>query len=236
MNADNALLESRIARLVHRANEHLGQSEAERVARAIDLMVAVHKHQAPRADGPYLNHTVMVCERVLEWCPAAPGAVWCAALLHDAAEDGAGTLIAALGRSELDTREGRLAAVGTSFGHDVQRRLELLTNPDLQALAVEALGVDADPVELSARRNELYAEHVRHAVHADPWVAAVKLADWSTNGLALDRLTTARREHLTRKYQPIAAIFITLLSGVGPVHPLSTVAPVLLQRVRAAWP
>lgn len=235
MKADYAAVADRISRLVQRARDTFGLSDAQRVERALELMVAVHGSQAARADGPYLNHTLMVCERVLDWCPQAPAAVWCAALLHDAAEDGEGTLIPALSSAQPDTRAGRVVAVGEAFGDDVERRLELLTNPELHALAEQAEEPNTRADTLRASRNELYAEHVRHAVHADPWVAAIKLADWSTNGLALDGLPPAQRERLTAKYRPVAEIFDHLLGEVDENHPLGEVASELRARIRAVW-
>lgn len=212
------------------------ETDRHRVVTALEWMVQVHEHQADRPDGPYLNHTLMVAERVRRWTADPPPEVVAAALLHDAVEDGEGTLLAAAGHAGPDTRAGRLQAVLAALGPDVAGRLDLLTNEDFAAQArAEMPGLDEEA--LRREKNRRYAEHVAHAIRADPWVAVIKLADWSTNGLALDNVRDPdHRSRLTDKYRPIARHFLALLDAVDDVHPLHEAAPALAERIRAAWP
>jgi (p)ppGpp synthase/HD superfamily hydrolase len=157
-----------------------------RVMRAAALAEELHAGQR-RPDGqPYITHVVEVARLVLSWCPDADADALTTALLHDAVEDQAARL-AERGPHDAPTeREQALAVVSSTFGVTVARRLELLTNHDFEAIAHERFGPLA-AAELTECKARLYAEHVAHAVHADSWVAAIKLADFSTNAWRLDR-------------------------------------------------
>lgn len=191
-----------------------------RVMQAAALAEELHAGQR-RPDGtPYITHVVEVASLVLSWCPDADACARTTALLHDAVEDQAARL-AQRGAEEAPTeRERALVVVASLFGPTVAQRLELLTNHDFDAIADQRFGA-LSAAELIARKAELYAEHVAHAVRADPWVAAIKLADFSTNAWRLDAVSDpARRAKLRDKYRPVMRLFRELLEDVGQGHPL----------------
>ena len=206
-----------------------------RIERAAALASAVHATQQRPDGAPYLSHVLEVAELVLTWCPHADADVVCTALLHDSVEDQAHRL-AARGHSEAATEQERaLDMVESAFGHDVRRRLALLTNPDFDALARERHG-DLSAAEQAGRRAALYEEHVTDAVHADGWVAAIKLADFSTNAWRLGNVRDdARRAKLRRKYAPVMQLFRALLGDLGPEHPLAAAQEQLLRELNDVW-
>lgn len=213
----------------------LAPAEVAHVMDAAALAEELHAGQL-RPDGqPYITHVVEVARLVLSWCADADACALTAALLHDAVEDQAARL-AQHGAEEAPTeRERALAVVASRFGETVAQRLELLTNHDFEAIAEERFGALSAP-ELTARKAELYAEHVAHAVRADPWVAAIKLADFSTNAWRLDAVSDpARRAKLRDKYRPVMQLFRDLLEEVAPGHPLFVARERLRAQLAEVW-
>jgi (p)ppGpp synthase/HD superfamily hydrolase len=206
-----------------------------RVMRAAALAEELHTGQR-RPDGqPYITHVVEVARLVLSWCPDADAAALTTALLHDAVEDQAARL-AERGPHDAPTeREQALAVVSSTFGVTVARRLELLTNHDFEAIAHERFGPLA-AAELTECKARLYAEHVAHAVHADSWVAAIKLADFSTNAWCLANVSDpARRAKLREKYRPVMQLFRELLEDVPRGHPLFAARESLRAQLEEVW-
>ena len=206
-----------------------------RVMRAAELASAVHATQKRPDGAPYLSHVLEVAALVLSWCPHADVDVLCTALLHDSVEDQAHQL-AARGSSTASTeRERALDMVEAAFGGEVRRRLALLTNPDFDALPRVRHG-HLGAAEQAEQHGELYAEHVAHAVRADGWVAAIKLADFSTNAWRLGNVRDeARRAKLRRKYAPVMRLFRELLEDLGPEHPLAAARDELLRQLKEVW-
>jgi len=183
--------------------------------RAAAWMVHVHRNQADRPDGlPYVSHTAEVAETVLRWCPDAPAEVICAAMLHDSVEDQADEL-EALGVGDA------LQVIEVGLGPLVRQRVELLTNPEFPA--------DGD-------KNALYLQHVSEAIRADPWVAAIKLADFSTNAWRLSNVRDApKRARLADKYRPVLAMFRELVRDAPADHPLARMRASLLEQMQMVW-
>lgn len=210
-------------------------SSVTRVMHAAALAEELHAGQL-RPDGrPYVTHVLEVAQRVLMWCPDADVDALTTALLHDAVEDQAERL-AERGSSVATTpRQRALDVVADLFGRTVGERLELLTNPDFGSLARERFGAIAG-ADLAQRKAQLYVEHVTHAVHADPWVAAIKLADFSTNAWALDAVTDpARRAKLRDKYRPVMSLFRDLLDDIEAGHPLFAARERLREQLGEVW-
>ncbi len=210
------------------------------VTAAAELASQVHARQK-RPDGlPYVTHVVEVAELVATWCPEAHPDVLIAALLHDSVEDQADQLAALAATGEPpapsgDTRARALDYLETRFGVHVQRRVAWLSNPDFDAM-MEGRVEGLDDEELRAVKAGLYAEHVSEAVHSDSWVAAIKLADFSTNAWRLSNVhDPERRARLREKYRPVMALFIKLLKGVKPGHPLAHSADALRAEIDAVW-
>ena len=213
----------------------LDPTSGAHVVQAVELAEELHAGQR-RPDGqPYITHVVEVACLVLSWCPDADAEALTTALLHDAVEDQAARL-AQRGAEEAPTeRERALAVVASRFGPTVAQRLELLTNHDFEAIAEERFGA-LSATELTARKAQLYAEHVAHAVRADPWVAAIKLADFSTNAWRLDAVSDpARRARLRDKYRPVMRLFRELLESMAPGHPLFPARERLRAQLGEVW-
>jgi (p)ppGpp synthase/HD superfamily hydrolase len=213
----------------------LDSQAAARVMQAAALAEELHAGQR-RPDGqPYITHVVEVARLVLSWCPDADADVLTTALLHDAVEDQA-TRLAQRGPREAPTeREQALAVVASTFGSTVAQRLELLTNYDFEVLAQARFGT-LSTADVTERKAQLYAEHVAHAVHADVWVAAIKLADFSTNAWRLDRVSDpVRRAKLRAKYRSLMQLFRDLLEDVGPGHPLFAARESLREQLAEVW-
>ena len=206
-----------------------------RVMQAAALAEELHAGQR-RPDGlPYITHVVEVARRVLRWCPDADADALVTALLHDAIEDQAARLAERGPDTAPTEREQALAVVASAFGATVAQRLELLTNPDFEALPQERFGT-LSTADLTERKAQLYAEHVAHAVRADPWVAATKLADFSTNAWCLANVSDpARRAKLREKYRPVMQLFRELLEDVPRGHPLFAARESLRAQIEEVW-
>jgi hypothetical protein len=77
---------------------------------------------------------------------------------------------------------------------------------------------------------------VAHAVHADSWVAAIKLADFSTNAWCLANVSDpARRAKLREKYRPVMQLFRELLEDVPRGHPLFAARESLRAQLEEVW-
>lgn len=210
-------------------------SSVTRVMHAAALAEELHTGQL-RPDGrPYVTHVLEVAQRVLVWCPDADVDALTTALLHDAVEDQAERLAQKGSSVATAPRQRALDVVAGLFGRTVVERLELLTNPDFDSLARERFGAIAG-ADLAQRKAQLYMEHVAHAVHTDPWVAAIKLADFSTNAWQLDGVgDPARREKLRDKYRPVMRLFRDLLDDLEAGHPLFAVRQSLRQQLGEVW-
>lgn len=199
-----------LAAIIDDVRTRLGPADADLVRRAAFWMVQAHLPQKDRPDGaPYVSHTTGVAATVLQWCPDAPLDVVIAALLHDSVEDQPETLI------RLATTEGATAldALEEAFGGRVRQRVARLTN---------------GPGD--------YAAHVRESVYADPWVAAIKLADFSANAWRLDGVPDpARRARLTAKYRPVMQVFMDLVRDADESHPLAGVRAQLIDSLDTVW-
>lgn len=213
----------------------LAPADVAHVMDAAALAEELHAGQL-RPDGqPYITHVVEVARRVLTWCADADVDALTTALLHDAIEDQAERL-AQQGSSAAPTvSERAFDVVRARFGSTVAGRLALLTNPDFAELAAERFGSLSGNM-LSERKAQLYVEHVAHAVHADPWVAAIKLADFSTNAWALAGVSdSARRAKLRDKYRPVMRLFRALLDDMEVGHPLFAARASLGERLGQVW-
>lgn len=215
--------------------ERLNSPAVAQVMQAAAVAEELHAGQR-RPDGqPYITHVVEVARLVLSWCPAADADALTTALLHDAVEDQAARLAERGPREAPTERQQALALVASQFGETVARRLELLTNHDFEAIAEERFGA-LSATELTARKAELYAEHVAHAVRADPWVAAIKLADFSTNAWRLDAVSDpARRAKLRDKYRQVMQLFRDLLEDLPRGHPLFVARERLQAQLAEVW-
>lgn len=204
--AAGAALRARIARR--------GDADVARFDDALSLATSVHDGQVRPDGAPYALHVIEVASQLLDWCDDPPTDVLIAALLHDAVEDQAHRLAGREVPGDADTdRSDAIAALADRVGAAVARRVAALTNPLLVA------GLDR------AERDARYAEHVGHVIASDPWVAAIKLSDWSTNGLRLEQVDDrARRARLRAKYAPVADRFGALLTDLPDDHPLARIA------------
>ena len=100
-------------------------------------------------------------------------------------------------------------------------RVALLTNPSFPS---------------GADKNTFYLVHVRQAVHADPWVAAIKLADFSTNAWRLSSVADPkRRAKLHDKDRPVLAMFRELVRDAPAVHPLAEKRVWLDREMTEVW-
>jgi len=217
------------------AEQVLSEQECEKVKAAVQLMIELHICQDDRPSGqPYVEHTSEVARNVIDWCAPTSSAPVIAACLHDSVEDQADRVVAALSESEPDRRSA-LESLCRRFGSDAANLVSQLTNPRLE------LPPDLDDAERRRLKIERYTEHVLSVFRNEPEAAAIKLADFGSNALRLDRLGTAtaedrrKKDRLREKYGPTMAFLREHLASLPPDHPLAARAEELRAEVEDAW-
>lgn len=188
-------------------------ADAERILDALQLMVELHIDQASRADGTlYIEHPLAVASQVLEAMLQKDPDVVVAALLHDAVEDQMAKLAQKVTKrqamEEKTTEQLALDAIEWCTQSTRVRSITSgLTNPDFDVL-LEKRGMKKRTDGLghavyTTARNELYAEHVREALHY-PDIALIKIFDFAANVLNLDAIPDKiERTRYLNKYTPV---------------------------------
>lgn len=202
--------------------------------RADALAERVHAHQVRAGGVPYIQHPRAVCRSVeADGMPSDPE-VSAAALLHDAVEDQAAAVVAALcpkdglppgspgaSRRDGDLQAAALQAISEVFG------------PRVSALVARVTHGGGAP-----GKAHTYADRVLTLFgESDPGALRIKLADLAENALALDALPPGdRRDRLERKYRPVVRGVVARLEALSPEHPWHPLRLHWLERFRAEFP
>lgn len=204
--------------------EHRTESDRQTVLSAADWMLELHWDQAPRPDGtPYVQHPLEVCLNVHEHFGFDDVDILVAALLHDAVEDQAEKMAAVIGEN-APVQRAAVQAIEARFGARAAALVEILTNPDWRHVSDKA------------EKNAKYREHFREIPQRDPVAFAIKLADFSTNALRLDRVEDENKlKNLASKYCPVMADAVDYLAGIPTTgHELSLARAHMLPRLEEA--
>lgn len=218
------------------------------VEEAIRWMRVAHRGQT-RPDGkntPYVEHPAEVAHLVVTHAGTrnAEGrlrlhdtAVVLAALLHDTVEDQPQAIVELSGLPVDPARsvqQSALEGISARFGADAARLVGLLTSPavDERTLADHGLTAEsAKPAVKAAVKAEVYRAHVLTLLAYEPRAALVKLADMSTNALAVGNLPMGpKREKLRLKYLPTLRALHEALAQLPEAHPVAAWAPELRRR------
>lgn len=133
-----------------------------------------------------------------------------AALLHDTVEDCADSIVRdyldlePTGMDEARKRELSLAWITDTFGAEVRRLVEKVTNP-----------LTSGPKQPREVTNLRYATHVHDGIHDDPDVFILKILDFADNASGLHHnvsglgagVNDAMAARLAAKYIPVTHIF-----------------------------
>ncbi len=188
------------------------------LVRAYDVAEYSHEGQfrtTPTGKIPYILHPLAVFNHLRAW-GATDERLLAAALLHDTIEDAPERVREYLLTNFTEdiplyttrTPAGALVCLGRVFGPVVERTVRGLTNdPDVP-----------------------YLDHVRDAI-ADPFVLAVKLADFRDNALSLKR-DHPRYEKLRAKYEPLAPVLAGALEASAVARALIPEHRLLLRALR----
>ena len=192
-----------------------------RVSDADALAASVHEGQLRPDGAPYVQHPRAVLASVLQDAMDYDEDVVVAALLHDAVEDQAERVAAALsGTSKLPTeRERALAGIAEQFGDRTARIVDRLSHEPL--VRVEGESEEA----FRQRKREDYATDVLALFdEEDAGPLRIKLADLAENALSLHNLPDGpKREKLIAKYGPVVSGILDrldALEGDDPRAPL----------------
>jgi hypothetical protein len=190
---------------------------------AATLMIELHLDQKDRPDGaPYVEHTTEVGRNVAEWMADADAVLVMAALLHDSLEDQYNKL-------GDGTPAGAYDELARRYGSEVADLVAAVTNPDFDA---KLAGIDRNTPEFVDAKNRLYLEHVQEIAETDQRALTIKIADFSTNALRLDRVTDPmQRAKLEAKYGPVLTFLREHLEAIA-AHPLRHSADGLAARFR----
>lgn len=188
-----------------------GKLDSATVFDALSAATFLHRNQtrANRKDlprTPYIEHPLRNTLRAVRW-GCADQDVLVATVLHDTVEDCAEDILTHyLGRAdaasvpEEQQRELALGWVRESFGAEVGRIVEALSNP-----------LSTGPAVSAERKREQYAEHVAEAIRGDEKTFVAKFADFVDNALGLPHNDVegngAMVRRLAAKYRPVAAVF-----------------------------
>jgi (p)ppGpp synthase/HD superfamily hydrolase len=218
------------------------------VDEAIRWMRVAHRGQR-RPDGsgtPYVEHPAAVAHLVATHVGTRDpqgrlrvhdAALLVAALLHDTVEDQAARTIELaqiapfVGDARYDERRVALEGIAARFGADVARLVGLLTAHGIDAGDLAARGLATGAIE-AAVKAQLYRAHVLTLLAYEPRAAVVKLADLSTNALALGGVPPGgKREKLRLKYRPTLIALTTELAQLPEGHPALRWAPTLRRHI-----
>ncbi len=171
----------------------------------MELAEEIHRGQK-RPDGPYINHVLRVA---VNYTKMHKNEVEInrfhiyGLILHDSVEDQALRLAEKTMHTKLlqtsGVRAQALFTVRSWFGNNTEHMVCSLTNPVFHA----SMSEEAE--------HELYVKHVRIILQGDPVCARGKLADFSDNGLYLEKdpyLTPEKRLKYCRRYAPLYDLFI----------------------------
>ncbi len=203
-------------------------SDFDRILDTLELMVELHIDQAIRYDGTeYIEHPLAVAFRLLEAMLKFDAEAIIAALLHDTVEDQIDKLIKKVSEKydsnaeknasknvyALDNEKAALALYYIEYHTQsvrVKNIISGLTNPNFDQI-LEKKGIGIEDATYRTARNELYAEHVAHAIQ-DPDVGLVKIFDFEVNVQSIDTIPDkSKRVKFVRKYNPVVPVIIDRL-------------------------
>lgn len=168
---------------------------------------------------PYLRHLSTVAATVIDVVSAPSVELLCAAILHDSLED-CGPQLAERAPTSVGTVDERAqAALATCFGASVAAMVSSLSHAALER------GLSDDEVISS------YERYFASVLAGGDGVAAIKIADFSTNALHLNDIADVeKRTWLRRKYAGPLRLAITHLEERGGARTQR-----LLATMRRAW-
>ena len=170
----------------------------------------------PRKDGSSpVDHTLRVGSNVLLQLGVTDADLVIAALLHDVVEDAAEHVPA--DAPDGEPRARALGSIEAIFGPRVARTVELVTLPDIDALARDRAAA-GDTRSHDAIRNEIYADEIAGAIRASTDALTVKLADFLDNGVRVDPVA---RPGLATKYRPLFTLLPAALMALPADAPLA---------------
>jgi len=207
---------------------------------ALQLSLSVHIDQEDRPDGdPYVNHPLEVALTLANQFQIRDSNSLAAALLHDSVEDQAVAVIREFGGTTAgsdDLQASALSVISDNFGKRVSEMVGRLTNPNFQAMAVDAQ-LKGDQRKEAEIKLTLYKEHFLKIMAEDPETFLVKLADFSQNALTLGWIEEgAQKDWYRRKYGPVILATIEELRRVADEgHVLSGVKHKLIEQLTKAY-
>jgi len=210
------------------------------VGEALKLSLSVHINHEDRPDGePYVNHPLEVALTLANQFQVRDASSLAAALLHDSVEDQPLAIIKQLGGTtggSGDSQASALSVIGNNFGERVSEMVGRLTNPNFQAMAVDAQ-LKGDQREETEIKLALYKEHFLDIMAKDPETFLIKLADFSQNALTLGGIEEgAQKDWYRRKYGPVILATVEELGRVADEgHVLSGAKHKLIDQLTKAY-
>lgn len=178
---------------------------------SIDLATILHAHQTRGSRGhfessPYIEHPLRNALRLVRLGVKDQDIV-VAAVLHDTIEDGAKVFVKTFHNKskvkELDAREALRTHTKTTYGSEVLRLVDAVTNDYMTY---------QDSANMSHQdKRDLYLRHVRDNIKDNPKVMLVKISDFIDNATGLYHNTDQKRNERTKrqaaKYLPVVDVF-----------------------------
>ncbi|MFV2102974.1 HD domain-containing protein [Micromonospora sp. LOL_024] len=169
---------------------------------ALELAARLHRDDR-RSREPYLNHLLRVAIRMLHHYQVRDIYVIVAGLLHDAVKDHPAELAelttapSGTDLSGTDPTAAALTELADRLGTRVARLVAAVTNP---------------PWDPGRDRHEQYHEHVAASLDRGPWARAIKISDFTDNGVGVIHSVGPEVESSARKYRPLVPVYRDLVT------------------------